>query len=56
MCNLAYMILAGEEIKEGINLGQKGYESVTIQKGSNRCILGNAPLILTKDNINDYDF
>ena len=56
MCNLAYKILAGEEIKEGIDLEQEGYESVTIQEGANRCVLGNAPLILTTDNIDDYDF
>lgn len=56
MCDLAYKILAGEEVKEGIDLGQDGYESVTIQEGANRCVLGNAPLILNTDNIDDYDF
>lgn len=56
MCDLAYKILAGEEGKEGIDLGQDGYESVTIQEGANRCVLGNAPLILNTDNIDDYDF
>ena len=56
MCDRAYKILAGEEVKEGIDLGQDGYESVTIQEGANRCVLGNAPLILNTDNIDDYDF
>lgn len=56
MCDLAYKILAGEEVKEGIDLGQDGYESVTIQEGANSCVLGNAPLILNTDNIDDYDF
>ena len=56
MCDLAYKILAGEEVKEGIDLGQDGYECVTIQEGANRCVLGNAPLILNTDNIDDYDF
>ena len=56
MCDLAYKILAGEEVKEGIDLGQDGYESVTIQEGANRCVLGNAPLILNTDNFDDYDF
>ena len=56
MCDLPYKILAGEEVKEGIDLGQDGYESVTIQEGANRCVLGNAPLILNTDNIDDYDF
>ena len=56
MCDLAYKILAGEEVKEGIDLGQDGYESVTIQEGATRGVLGNAPLILNTDNIDDYDF
>ena len=56
MCDLAYKILAGEEVKEGIDLGQDGYDSDTNQEGANRCVLGNAPLILNTDNIDDYDF
>lgn len=56
MCDLAYKVLSGDEIKEGIDLEQDGYDSVKIQEGVNRCVLGNAPLILNKDNIDDYDF
>lgn len=56
MCNLAYKVLSGDEIKDGIDLEQDGYDSVKIQEGVNRCVLGNAPLILNKDNIDDYDF
>ena len=54
--DLAYKVLSGDEIKEGIDLEQDGYDSVKIQEGVNRCVLGNAPLILNKDNIDDYDF
>ncbi|OZV12155.1 ABC transporter substrate-binding protein [Tissierella sp. P1] len=43
--NLAYKILAGEEIKEGIDLGRPGYESIKI---TNKVVYGNAPLELKK--------
>ena len=56
MCDVAYKILAGEEVGEGSDLGCEGYNSVTISEGVNRCILGNAPLILTDENIDEYDF
>lgn len=56
MCNVAYQILAGKEVGEGADLGCEGYENVQMVEGKNRCLLGNAPLILTKENIGDYDF
>lgn len=40
MCDLAYKVLSGDEIKEGIDLEQDGYDSVKIQEGVNRCVLG----------------
>lgn len=56
MCNVAYQILSGEEVGDGSDLGCEGYESVQMVEGKNRCLLGDAPLILTKDNIGEYDF
>lgn len=56
MCNVAYQVLSGEEVGEGADLGCEGYESVKMVEGKNRCLLGDAPLILTKDNIGEYDF
>lgn len=56
MCNVAYQILQGEDIEEGSDLGCEGYESVQLVEGANRCLLGDAPLILTGDNIDEYDF
>lgn len=56
MCKVASMILGGEEITEGTDLGRDGYNSVTIVEGDNKCIIGQADLTITKDNINDYDF
>ena len=56
MCKVASMIRGGEEITEGTDLGRDGYNSVTIVEGDNKCIIGQADLTITKDNINDYDF
>ncbi len=56
MCNVAYQVLSGEEVGEGSDLGYEGYQSVKMVEGKNRCLLGDAPLILTKDNIEEYDF
>ena len=52
MCKVASMILGGETIEEGADLGLDGYNSITISEG----IIGQADLTITKDNINDYDF
>lgn len=56
MCKVASMILGGEEIAEGADLGRDGYNSISIVEGDNRCIIGQADISITKDNIDDYDF
>jgi simple sugar transport system substrate-binding protein len=56
MVSVAAKILAGEEVGEGSDLGIKGYESVTVLEGANKTLIGNAPLEITKDNIDEYDF
>ncbi|MDD3337762.1 MAG: autoinducer 2 ABC transporter substrate-binding protein [Lachnospiraceae bacterium] len=56
MCKVASMILAGEEVGEGTDLGLDGYNSVAMVQGDNRCLIGQADITLTKENINDYDF
>lgn len=56
MCKVAQMILSGEEIGEGTDLGIAGYESLSLIEGANRCLIGNADITITADNIDDYDF
>ncbi|MDD3172728.1 MAG: autoinducer 2 ABC transporter substrate-binding protein [Herbinix sp.] len=56
MCDVAYKILSGEEVGNGSDLECEGYNSVSLKEGINRCLLGNAPLILKDDNIDNYDF
>lgn len=50
---IAYKVLKGEPLETGISLGKEGYESVTVEDG---IIYGNAPLVLTKENVNDFPF
>lgn len=56
MCSLAKMILNGENVGEGSNLGVAGYESVTLVEGTNRTLVGKADIEMTKENIANYDF
>ena len=56
MCKVASMILGGEEITDGCDLGLEGYNSISIVDGANKCIIGQADITLTSENINDYDF
>jgi simple sugar transport system substrate-binding protein len=50
---IAYKILMGETVETGDNLEMPGYESVTVE---NKIVYGNAPLILTAETVDDYDF
>lgn len=58
MCKLAADILAGEDIGngDGYNGGEEGYESMNLVEGTNRCLIGNAPLVINADNIGEFDF
>ncbi|KUJ29037.1 hypothetical protein AR437_08020 [Christensenella hongkongensis] len=51
--NIAYKMLNGEEIKDGIDLEKDGYEDCKIEGG---ILYGNAPLVFTADNIDQYSF
>ena len=56
MCKVAAMILGGEEIAEGTDLGIDGYHSITIVPGDNQCIIGQADITITAENIDNYNF
>lgn len=56
MLSVAAKILEGEEITEGTDLGITGYEDIQIFDDINKTLIGNAPLQITEDNIDDYDF
>ncbi len=51
--NAALAMYNGEEIKEGMNLGEVGYESIKI---NGKVIVGDAALAVTKDNCDSFGF
>ena len=55
MCKLATMVLDGEtdKIQTGLDLGIEGYNSVNVE---GKDISGNAVLVITKDNMAEYNF
>lgn len=56
MCKVAQMILEGKEVGDGVDLGIAGYENVTLIQGDNRCLVGQADITITSDNIDQFDF
>lgn len=53
MLNIAYKMLQGEEMADGVDLGKTGYESLKVKDG---IIYGDAALSFTEENIAEYDF
>ena len=53
MNKLAVMILDGQEIKEGMDLGIPGYNNIKIV---DKVIYGSAWVDVTKENMADYNF
>jgi len=50
---IAYKKLKGEKIEDGVDLKKAGYEKCSL-KGN--IIFGNAPLVFTRDNVDQYKF
>jgi simple sugar transport system substrate-binding protein len=53
MNKLAVMVMNGEEITDGMDLGLPGYENITLD---GKVIYGQAWVNVTKDNMADYPF
>jgi simple sugar transport system substrate-binding protein len=53
MNTVAALVLNGEEVTEGMDLGQPGYEAVTLD---GKVIYGQAWVEVTQENIADYPF
>lgn len=56
MASLAKKILDGEEIKEGVNLGVKGYESMKFNAENDKVLEGEGWIVISADNVDDFDF
>ena len=52
-CELAYKILKGEEITNETTFTNEGYETVTV---TDNLVVGDAPLVFTAENVDDYPF
>jgi simple sugar transport system substrate-binding protein len=50
---IAYRLLKGEPIQNGVDLGRPGYENIVVSNGT---VYGNAPLVLTAENVGNYSF
>jgi simple sugar transport system substrate-binding protein len=53
MNKLAVMVMNGEEITDGMDLGLPGYENITLD---GKVIYGQAWVNVNKDNMADYPF
>jgi len=53
MLSLAVKILNGEEIKDGIDLGLKGYNAMKL---NGKVLVGEGFIVITKDNVDSFDF
>jgi simple sugar transport system substrate-binding protein len=58
MNKVAQMVLEGKKITDGMNLGVKGYEKVSVTKGPGQgfIIRGNAFVDVDKSNLKNYKF
>ena len=56
LLTLAYKILEGETIENGVNLGVPGYESMQFADGSTKVLLGEGWVNVTTENVDDFGF
>ena len=49
----AYKLVVGEEVVTGTNLKATGYEDVVVE---DRIVYGYAPLVITAENVDDFEF
>ncbi|NLJ94590.1 MAG: autoinducer 2 ABC transporter substrate-binding protein [Clostridiaceae bacterium] len=53
MCELARMVLDGEEVGEGTDLGVDGYNNLELD---GKVLTGQAWITITKENVDDFNF
>ena len=56
LASLAKKILEKEEVKDGIDLGVKGYESMKFAQGSTKVLEGAGWIVIDKDNVDSFGF
>lgn len=50
---IAYLVLTGQEVESGMDLGKDGYEDIQVD---GQLVFGNAPLVFNQENIDDMLF
>lgn len=53
---IAELLVNGEEITDGTDLGVEGYNSLTKLDGFDNVFVGDAAVVVDKDNVDEYDF
>ncbi|WP_427869938.1 autoinducer 2 ABC transporter substrate-binding protein [Leucobacter luti] len=53
---IAEMLVKGEKVEEGTDLGIKGYDSLKKLEGFDNVFVGDAAVIVDKNNVDEYDF
>ncbi len=56
LCSLAEKVLNGDKIEAPVNLGVKGYETMTFAEGSTKVLEGSGWIVITKDNVDSFGF
>jgi len=56
MCELAVRVLNGEDVGDGTDLGLDGYTDLKVWDQKDNVLLGSGWIVLTEENIDDYDF
>lgn len=56
MCTLATIILEGNTVENGVNLGYAGWDNMQFVGDSTKLMVGDGSLLITAENVDDYDF
>ncbi len=56
MCELSRKVLAGESLDAPVDLGIPGYDKMQYNKDNPKVLEGAAQIVITKDNVDDYNF
>ena len=56
MCEMARMVLEGEEIGQGTDLGLDSYKSLEVDPSNPKILMGAGWISINGDNVDDYDF
>ena len=56
MVELALMVLRGEQVVDGTDLGVEGYHDIRFMPGSDKLLEGQGWIVITAENVDDFGF